>query len=225
MVNILPNGGSLKSIFSTMNDYAILSLYHSSDESIKKQIQVYYFTKYNYALQKWSRRYVTNIQSMDDNLQECFFSLCNALDKCKLELIKEPDKFLMWIWIKNRVRGYLASQKNQWYVRRQITTALSIDHKTEEDQTGIIIPDRINLEEDFMDDSNIKLVRKYLNTEVSPSIREMFIQTIYEQKSNAVIAKERNCSKESIRKTLIKYKKDMKIFLINHPEFNYDVAV
>jgi hypothetical protein len=79
--------------FKSKSDYDVIQIYANGHISQKQDVEQYFYNKYMPLIKKYSKRYENNgFGSFEDNMQECYLIMIDALNNA-ISKLRENDSF------------------------------------------------------------------------------------------------------------------------------------
>jgi len=100
--------------YSNKTDAEVIEVYkNNSHWRTKQEIETYFYQKYMPLCKKYSYKF-KYLSSFEDNIQECYFMLINALEYIKMDKIKKPEIYSFGITFRGYLTSYFISQMKQY---------------------------------------------------------------------------------------------------------------
>jgi thiol-disulfide isomerase/thioredoxin len=101
----MKNTSSVYQNYASKTDLEVIEIYkNNSHWRTKREIETYFYQKYIPLCKKYSYKY-RYIQPMEDNMQDCYFQMVQALDYVDINKVTNPEMYSFGITF----RGYLSS--------------------------------------------------------------------------------------------------------------------
>ena len=117
--------------YSNKSDVEVIEIYkNNSHWRTKQEIETHFYQKYSPLCKKYSYKY-NYLSTMEDNMQECYFQLINALEYVDINKITNIESYSFGITLRGYVSSYFISQMSQY------RDVYSIEDETTSYTTGV----------------------------------------------------------------------------------------